>query len=47
MVREVALHQRVEAHAVGAFVPDVRKPAEYAGGHVPGATLVPLMGEES
>jgi rhodanese-related sulfurtransferase len=26
----------------GAFVLDVREPAEWAGGHIPGATLIPL-----
>jgi rhodanese-related sulfurtransferase len=30
------------AHADGAAVIDVREPYEYAGGHVPGAKLIPL-----
>lgn len=34
-----ALHN---AHAQGAYVLDVRTPAEYAGGHISGATLIPL-----
>ncbi|MDO4262608.1 MAG: rhodanese-like domain-containing protein [Deinococcus sp.] len=30
------------AHRSGAYVLDVRTPAEYAGGHISGATLIPL-----
>ena len=30
------------AHADGATVVDVREPAEYVGGHVPGAILMPM-----
>lgn len=29
-------------HADGAFVLDVREPAEYVSGHVPGAVLAPM-----
>ncbi|HET6968997.1 MAG TPA: rhodanese-like domain-containing protein [Ornithinibacter sp.] len=29
-------------HADGAFTLDVREPAEYVAGHVPGAVLVPM-----
>jgi len=43
-MREVALAAFAAAHRDGAFVVDVREPGEYAGGHVPGATLAP-MGE--
>jgi rhodanese-related sulfurtransferase len=31
----------------GAFVLDVREPGEWADGHIPGATLIPLGGLES
>ena len=41
-MREVALAAFTAAHSDGAFVVDVREPGEYAGGHVPGATLVPM-----
>ncbi|HET7477038.1 MAG TPA: rhodanese-like domain-containing protein [Dermatophilaceae bacterium] len=30
------------AHADGAVVVDVREPAEYVDGHIPGAMLVPM-----
>ena len=30
------------AHSDDAIVVDVREPGEYVGGHVPGATLVPM-----
>lgn len=43
-MREVPLATFAAAHREGAFVVDVREPGEYVGGHVPGATLVP-MGE--
>jgi len=43
-MREAPLAAFAAAHGDGAFVVDVREPGEYAGGHVPGATLVP-MGE--
>jgi len=39
---EVALNAFAAAHADGAVVLDVREPAEYVDGHVPGAQLVPL-----
>lgn len=32
----------VTAHAGGAVVLDVREPAEYVGGHVPGAVPMPM-----
>jgi len=41
-MREVPLAAFAAAHRDGAFVVDVREPDEYAGGHVPGATLVPM-----
>lgn len=42
MVPETDLLTFAAAHADGALVIDVREPAEYVGGHVPGARLVPL-----
>jgi rhodanese-related sulfurtransferase len=39
---EVDVDAFAVAHAGGAVVIDVREPYEYAGGHVPGAKLVPL-----
>ena len=39
---EVPLAAFAAAHRDGAFVVDVREPGEYVGGHVPGATLVPM-----
>lgn len=36
------LEQFAAAHADGATVIDVREPAEYLGGHVPGAVLMPM-----
>lgn len=42
MSLEVDLDAFAVAHADGAVVIDVREPYEYASGHVPGATLVPL-----
>jgi len=41
-MREVPLAAFVAAHCDGAIVVDVREPGEYVGGHVPGATLVPM-----
>jgi rhodanese-related sulfurtransferase len=41
-MREVDLTAFAAAHRDGAPVIDVREPFEYAAGHVPGATLVPL-----
>lgn len=32
----------VARHSEGAFVLDVREPAEYVSGHVPGAVLAPM-----
>ena len=42
MALEVDLDTFSAAHADGALVIDVREPFEYAGGHVPGARLIPL-----
>lgn len=39
---EVDLHTFVSAHLDGAFLIDVREPFEHAGGHVAGASLIPL-----
>jgi rhodanese-related sulfurtransferase len=41
-MREVDQAAFVAAQASGATVIDVREPNEYAGGHVPGARLIPL-----
>jgi rhodanese-related sulfurtransferase len=41
-MREVPLAAFAAAHCDGAIVVDVREPGEYVGGHVPGATLVPM-----
>jgi len=41
-MREIDLTAFATAHADGAVVIDVREPAEYAAGHVPGALPVPL-----
>jgi rhodanese-related sulfurtransferase len=41
-MREVPLAAFAAAHREGAFVVDVREPGEFVGGHVPGATLVPM-----
>jgi phage shock protein E len=42
-MRSVNVHQLRGAIDAGATVIDVREPAEFACGHVPGARLVPLM----
>lgn len=39
---EISLEKFASAHADGAAVIDVREPAEYIGGHVPGAVLMPM-----
>jgi rhodanese-related sulfurtransferase len=39
---EVTVDQLVTARHAGAVVVDVREPAEYVTGHVPGAVLIPL-----
>jgi len=41
-MREVDLQVFAAAQADGAVVIDVREPAEYVAGHVPGARLIPL-----
>lgn len=42
MTRTTDIETLAAAHADGGVVVDVREPAEYAGGHVPGALNVPL-----
>ena len=42
MVRVVDIPTLMARHADGAFVLDVREPAEYVTGHVPGAVLAPM-----
>jgi len=42
-MRTVSVHDLRAALDDGATVIDVREPDEYAAGHVPGSTLVPLM----
>ena len=39
---EIDVHQLHAARADGAEIIDVREPAEYVTGHVPGARLVPM-----
>lgn len=39
---DVTIAEFGAAHADGAIVVDVREPAEYVGGHVPGAVLMPM-----
>ena len=40
-IREIDAAQLIALHAGGAPVIDVREPAEYAAGHVPGAVNIP------
>lgn len=42
MTRTVDITTLKARHADGAVVLDVREPAEYLGGHVPGAILAPM-----
>jgi rhodanese-related sulfurtransferase len=42
MIREAGIRAFAAAHRDGAVVVDVREPFEYAAGHVPGATLMPM-----
>jgi rhodanese-related sulfurtransferase len=42
MTRTVDITTLRARHADGALVLDVREPAEYLGGHVPGAILAPM-----
>ncbi len=42
MTRTIDITTLAARHADGAFVLDVREPAEYVRGHVPGAVLAPL-----
>jgi rhodanese-related sulfurtransferase len=39
---EVSTSEAAELRDAGAFVLDVREPNEWAAGHIPGATLIPL-----
>ncbi|MGD8151217.1 rhodanese-like domain-containing protein [Ornithinimicrobium sp. Y1694] len=39
---EVSLDQFIAAHSTGVNVIDVREPAKYVGGHVPGAVSIPM-----
>ena len=39
---EVDVHQAAEYREEGFFMLDVREPDEWAAGHMPGATLIPL-----
>jgi len=41
-VTEIDVHQLRAARADGGEIIDVREPAEYVAGHVPGARLVPM-----
>lgn len=41
-VPEIDVAELADKRASGALVIDVREPDEYAGGHVPGAQLIPL-----
>ena len=41
-MKEVTIQELRDALAAGAFLLDVREPAEYAEAHVPGAVLIPL-----
>ena len=42
MIREAGIRAFAAAHRDGDVVVDVREPFEYAAGHVPGATLMPM-----
>lgn len=42
MSYEIEASAFAAAHADGGLVVDVREPAEYVGGHVPGARLIPM-----
>ncbi len=41
-MRECTIAELAAAHPHGATVVDVREPAEYVGGHVPGAIPIPM-----
>lgn len=41
-MREVTINDLAEALVTDVTVVDVREPFEYAGGHVPGALLIPM-----
>ncbi|HSW42438.1 MAG TPA: rhodanese-like domain-containing protein [Patescibacteria group bacterium] len=40
--REVSVAQALALREAGAFILDVRQPEEWAAGHIPDATLIPL-----
>jgi rhodanese-related sulfurtransferase len=42
LAREITVSQAAELRNQGAFILDVREPDEWAAGHIPGATLIPL-----
>lgn len=42
MSRTISIQTFMARHADGGFVLDVREPAEYLTGHVPGAVLAPM-----
>lgn len=42
MYSETSQQALAAAQADGAYIIDVREPHEYAGGHIPGAELIPL-----
>ncbi|HSP60497.1 MAG TPA: rhodanese-like domain-containing protein [Ornithinimicrobium sp.] len=42
MTTTISIETFAARHADGGFVLDVREPAEYVAGHVPGATLAPM-----
>ena len=42
LARTVTVAEAAALRDDGAFVLDVREPAEWADGHIPGATLIPL-----
>jgi rhodanese-related sulfurtransferase len=42
LARTVSVAEAAALRDDGAFVLDVREPAEWADGHIPGATLIPL-----
>lgn len=42
MTRTIDIATLAVRHADGGFVLDVREPAEYVDGHVPGAVLAPM-----
>jgi rhodanese-related sulfurtransferase len=47
MAAEVSVAEAAALRDAGAFMLDVREPDEWAAGHIPGATLIPLGTLES